>query len=147
MATTISTPARWLTSPMAALALLLAACGGGGEATGAAAGDDRPTVVVTTNILSDVVAELVGDQANVVTVMPVGADPHEFQPSAQEIDQLLAADALIANGSGFEAGLLDVIESARDAGVPTHEAIETVETIEFAAGGHGDDEHGIRRTW
>jgi zinc/manganese transport system substrate-binding protein len=135
---------------VAALTLVVAACGSDDGQPDVAASDtavsgERPTVVVTTNILGDVVDQLIGDQANVVTIMPVGADPHDFQPSAQEVDQLLAADALIVNGNDFEEGLLDVIDSAGDAGVPTFEATEAVETIEFATGGdsHDDeDEHG-----
>lgn len=128
---------------LAALALLSTGCGGGGD-TDAASGD-RPTVVITTNMLGDVVGELIGGQAEVVTIMPVGADPHDFQPSAQEVDQILSADALIVNGSGFEEGLLDVIDSARDSGVPTFEATTAVDTIEYGTSGHddhGDDDHG-----
>ena len=120
-----------------------AAAEGDSADEGDSAAGEMPTIVVTTNILGDVVGELVGDQAEVVTIMPVGADPHDFQASAQEVDQLLQADALIVNGADFEEGLLDVIESARDEGVPTFEAIEPVSTIEYGAGGHEhDDEHG-----
>lgn len=135
---------------VAAISLaVLAACGSGDDATGAGtAADshaaDRPTIVVTTSILGDVVTELVGDQATVVTIMPVGVDPHDFQASAQEVDQLLAADALVTNGAGFEEGLVDVIASARSEGVPTFESVESVETIEFGASADGehDDEDG-----
>ncbi len=132
-----------LLAALAALVLVAAACGS--EDDSAAGSADGPTIVVTTNILGDVVGELVGDQAQVITIMPVGADPHDFQASAAEVDQLLQADALIINGAAFEEGLLDVIDSAMDEGVPTHEAIETVSTIEFGEGGHdehGHDEHG-----
>lgn len=132
----------------ASLLMVLAACGSGESGDAAAGGapaaggtTERPTIVVTTNILGDVVDELIGEQANVVTIMPVGADPHDFQASAQEVDQLLRADALIINGGDFEEGLLDVIESAGDEGVPTFEALEAVDALEFAAGGHGEDDH------
>jgi zinc/manganese transport system substrate-binding protein len=105
--------------------------------------EEAPTIVVTTNILGDVVSEVVGDAANVVTVMPVGADPHDFQASAQEVDTMMNADALIVNGEAFEEGLLDVIDSASSAGVPTFEAISAVDTIEFGEGGHdhADEDH------
>jgi len=128
---------------VACLALIAASCGSGDDETEASAGVDGPTIVVTTNILGDVLEELVGDQADVVTIMPVGADPHDFQASAQEVDLLLGADALIVNGSDFEEGLLDVIASAGEEGVPTFEATSAVETIEFGEGGHGheDEEH------
>jgi len=134
--------------------LVLAGCGSSdaddqaGEAAGPE-GSNRPSVVVTTSILGDVVTELVGDQADVTTIMPVGADPHDFQASAQEINRLLAADALIVNGAGFEEGLLDVIDSAEAEGVPIFEAIDPVATLEFGEGSAGhegdhedDDEHG-----
>jgi zinc/manganese transport system substrate-binding protein len=100
---------------------------------------DMPTIVVTTNILGDVVSEVVGDAAEVITIMPVGADPHNFQASAQEVDTLMNADALIVNGAGFEEGLLDVIDNAVGEGIATFEAISVVDTIEYGAGGHDHD--------
>ncbi len=132
-----------LVAVAAALVLVLAGCGSDDAETetGSSDGADQPTIVVSTNILGDVVGELVGDQAEVVTIMPVGADPHDFQASAQEVDQLLRADAVIINGSGFEEGLLDVFESARDEGVAMFEATSAIETIEFAEGGHEHDDH------
>ncbi len=120
--------------------IALAGCGSD-DSTEFGAEDDRPTVVASTNILGDVLDELIGDQANVVTILPVGADPHDFQASAQEVEQLLQADALIVNGADFEQGLLDVIDSARDASVPTHEAISAVETLGFADSGDGHSDH------
>ncbi|MDG0975604.1 MAG: metal ABC transporter substrate-binding protein [Ilumatobacter sp.] len=143
------------------LALATTACGSDGNAptadadstaasaTDVASADDSEstgeiaTVVVTTNILGDVVSELLDNQADVVTIMPVGADPHDFQASAQEINRMLSADALIVNGANFEEGLIDVIESAEEAGVPLHEAISVVGTMEFGAEGeeHSDEDH------
>ncbi len=124
---------------LAIVAWVAAGCGSdGADATGAA--DDRPVVVVTSSILGDVVGSLIGDQAEVVTIMPVGADPHAFQASAQEVDRLLSADVVILNGAGFEEGLLDIVESARADGVPTFEAIDAVDGLEFGA--VGDDDHG-----
>ena len=156
--------ARTLLPVLAGLTLIATACGSdsaasttdsesnAAPATGAPATDNSQsvgeiaTVVVTTNILGDVVSELLDGQAEVITIMPVGADPHEFQASAQEINQMLNADALIVNGANFEEGLIDVIESAEEDGVPIYEAISTVKTLEFGEGdgghaGHGDEDH------
>ncbi|MEQ8840335.1 MAG: metal ABC transporter substrate-binding protein [Acidimicrobiales bacterium] len=104
--------------------------------------NERPTIVVTTNILGDVVENLVGDGFDVVTIMPVGADPHDFQASAQQVAQIGEADVLIVNGAGFEEGLLDVIEASEADGVPVFEAISAVETIEFGEGGHDHADEG-----
>jgi len=125
------------------LALVASACGGGGET--AETGGDRPTVVVTTTTLGDIVENLAGGQVEVVTVMPVGADPHDFQASAQQANAIREADALVVNGADFEDGLLDVIESAEADGVPTHEAITGVDVLDFGEGeseGGGEDEDG-----
>ncbi|HMQ27763.1 MAG TPA: zinc ABC transporter substrate-binding protein, partial [Acidimicrobiales bacterium] len=71
----------------------------GGSASGI------PTVVVTTSILGDVVANVVGDAAEVEVLMPPGVDPHEFELSAAQAASLQEADAVVANGLGFEAGI------------------------------------------
>ena len=121
---------------LALLTLTLVGCGGGDGAADSA----RPTVVVTTSILGDVVGNLAGDEFDVVTIMPVGADPHDFQPSAQQVAQIGEADVLIANGGGFEVGLADVIESAEADGVPTFEALSAVETLDFGDETRADHE-------
>jgi len=95
---------------------------------------------VSTNILGDVVERVVGDAATVITIMPVGADPHDFQPSAQQIAQMNDADALIINGGGFEEGLVDIVEAAEADGLVVFEALGAVDTLEFAGHSDHDDE-------
>ncbi|QYG92471.1 zinc ABC transporter substrate-binding protein [Iamia sp. SCSIO 61187] len=130
------------TLALIALALLVAAACGSEDAT---ADDGRPTVVATTSILGDVVSEVVGDAARVVVVMPAGADPHDFQPSAQQVNQIRSADALVTNGGGFEVGLLATLESA-EGDVPTIHALDTVDALTFGATApeevHADDAEG-----
>ena len=122
------------------LALVAAACGGDGGGEDGSSGDDRPSVVVTTSILGDVVANLVGDQARVVTIMGPGVDPHAFSASAQQANALRRADLVVLNGGGFEAGLRDLVSAAANDGVPTYEAISAVSTLPLATHGH-DHEH------
>ena len=116
---------------MLAAVLVLGACGGDDSG----ADDAGPSIVVTTSILGDVVTSLLGDAADVTVVMPPGASPHDFQASARDGQAMREADLLVVNGAGFEEGLLDVVESAEADGVPVHEAISSVDTIELARGG------------
>jgi zinc/manganese transport system substrate-binding protein len=125
---------RRLIAGAVAGALALAGCGGD---DGGASGD-AVTVVVTTTILGDVVAELVGDEAEVVTIMPTGADPHDFAASARDAAAAREADLLITNGAGFEEGLLEIVDGAEADGVPVYEAITAVETLDR---GDGTDPH------
>ena len=114
--------------------LVLAGLTGCGAAT-----DDRPLVVVTTDVLGDVVTELVGRQAEVLTLMPRGADPHSFEVSAQEAARMREADLLVANGLGLEEGLAVHVEAAREDGVPVVEAGDAVETVEWVT----EDDTGV----
>jgi len=126
-----------LLAAVLALSMLASACG---DDDGTTASGDLPTVVVTTNILGDVVTQLAGGAVEVVTIMPVGADPHDFQASAQQAAAMRTADVLIVNGGSFEEGLLDVIEGAESDGVIVYEAMSAVSSIEFGEGGHDDHE-------
>jgi zinc/manganese transport system substrate-binding protein len=120
------------------LGLAVAACGDDGGS--ASASGDRPQVVVTTNVLGDVVSDLVGEEATVEVVMPPGTAPHEFQASAQQVATMRDADALITNGAGFEEGLTEAIEAAEQDGVPTFAAIDAVDTLQLEGDG-GTDPH------
>ena len=116
----------------------LAACGGDSTGAPTDAGDgDRPVVVATTTILGEVVGRLVGEQADVVVILPLGASPHEFQASARQVAAIGDAAAVVANGAGFEEGLASVLEAAAGDGVPVRSAIDGVATI---AGGHDHDD-------
>ena len=120
------------------LALALPACGDDNGAAGASGGGRN--VVVTTNVLGDVVSDLVGDEADVEVIMPPGTAPHEFEASPQQVAAMRDADALITNGAGFEEGLTDAIEAAEQDGVPTFAAIDAVDTLELE-GDAGTDPH------
>ncbi len=100
--------------------------------------DGPPSIVVTTPILGSVVSRIAGDVADVRILMPNGADPHEWAPSARQIGELYAADLVVANGLGLEEGLIDALAEAEASGVPVFHATDWVEVRE---GGFHDAEH------
>ncbi|MCC6434500.1 MAG: zinc ABC transporter substrate-binding protein [Acidimicrobiales bacterium] len=120
---------------------LLAACGGdGGGSSGS--GGERPTVVVTYAVLGAVVSEVVGDRGEVVVLMPNGTDPHEWSPSAKDVEAMRSADLIVANGLGLESNLQDPLAEAEEAGVAVFTVADhvTVRTVEEGAE-HSDTEH------
>lgn len=98
------------------------------------AADSRPTIVVSTNILGDVVEELVGDQAQVVTLMKPNADPHSFEISAQEAATLRGAELIVSNGLGLEEGLQQHLDSAAAADVPMFVAGDVIDVLDYSEG-------------
>ena len=95
---------------------------------------DRPHIVVTTNILGNVVSEVVGDQAEVTTLMKPNADPHSFEISAQEAALLGDADLIVSSGLGLEEGLQQHLDRATDAGAAILIAGDAVEALPYASG-------------
>jgi len=96
----------------AAVVFVATSCGASGSPSNVAS--DRPSVVVTYSILGAIVRDVVGNSAEVTVLMPNGSDPHEWQPSAKDIEKLQHADLVVTNGLGLEAGLVDVLKQAQD---------------------------------
>ncbi len=101
-------------TPLAALTVLASACGSD-TSPGAT---DRPVVVVTYSVLGAVVEEVVGEAAEVVVLMPDGIDPHDWQPSAKDIEAVSDADLVVANGLHLEESLEGALDEAAASGTP-----------------------------
>ena len=86
----------------------------------------RPNIVVTYSVLGSVVLDLVGDAADVTILIPDGQDPHDYQPSARDIETINNADIVVSNGLDFEEGLEDVLASAIDNGVSVYMVGENI---------------------
>ncbi len=98
----------------------------------------RLQVVGSHSILTDVIANVAGDAADVTSVMPLGADPHSFQPTPSDLTALADAGVVFINGAFFEEGLLETIENVAD-----EMNIVTVSScVEILAFGGHHDEHG-----
>ncbi len=96
-------------------ALLMAAC----QSTSSSTQDGKKTIVVTYSILGALVKEMVGTDANVIVLIPNGQDPHEWEPSAKDIETLNKADLIVQNGLGLESGLQKTLSLAAQQGVNT----------------------------
>lgn len=111
---------------------MLTGCGGNTQSNDGG----KKTVVVTYSVLGSLVAEAVGDAANVVVLIPNGADPHEWEPSAKDIERLNNADLIVRNGLDLEGGVLDVLNLAQDNGVATFVAADHI-TVRRVGEGEG----------
>lgn len=110
---------------IAILALVAAGCGNGVESS--------PRIVVTTSILGDLVSTVAGSEATVEVLIPIGADPHEFQASSAQVAAMARAELVVANGLGLEEGLGSVFESLAGDGVPILEVAPQLDPLESQA--------------
>jgi zinc/manganese transport system substrate-binding protein len=88
-------------------------------------------VVATTTMLGDIARNVVGEAGSVEVLLPIGADPHDFQPSSAQVSSIYTADLVIANGLGLEEGLSDVLGAASADGVNVIEVADRVEPAAF----------------
>ncbi|MBI2858105.1 MAG: zinc ABC transporter substrate-binding protein [Chloroflexi bacterium] len=112
-----------------------------------ASGDGKKTIAVTYSVLGSLVKELVGDKATVVVPMPNGADPHDWEPSARDVEIINKADLVVENGLGLEGGMANALQRARERGVKfftaaDHITVRHVRAGEGLPGGDPDQQEG-----
>ena len=125
--------------------ILFTACSDGGPAV---VEDDDATqasaaalqVVTTSNIVAEWVRQISGGHVEVFSLVPVGADPHSFQPGARAITRIADADLVLSIGLGLEQSwLAELLENASRDPQSIVELAELVDPLEFASA-HGDEE-------
>ncbi len=94
-------------------------CVVGLAACGAEKSSGPPVVVASTSVIGSIVESIVGDAGRVKVAIPNGKDPHEFSPSARDVESIDRADLVVVNGGELESGLVDVVERLDDAKVFT----------------------------
>ncbi|WP_449599868.1 metal ABC transporter substrate-binding protein [Paenibacillus sp. Marseille-Q9583] len=91
--------------------LLLTACS---NVTEGEADNDKLKIVATYSIIADMTENIVGEKAEVYSMVPIGTDPHMYDPLPKDTSKVSSADLVFYNGLNLETGkgwfqdLLDV---------------------------------------
>ena len=64
---------------------------------------EKLKVATTFTIIADMAAHVAGDAAEVSSLIPAGAEVHNFQPTPSDIRAAMEADLILWNGLGLEA--------------------------------------------
>jgi zinc transport system substrate-binding protein len=97
---------------------------------------EKITVVASFYPLYEFASRVVGDRAEVSSLVPAGVEPHDWEPTAEDISRGHEADVLVINGAGFERWA---------EGMEAKVVANTSEGIEFnyeEGKEVGDDDHG-----
>ncbi|MDO4927846.1 MAG: zinc ABC transporter substrate-binding protein [Corynebacterium sp.] len=107
------------------------------------ANEDQITVVATTAIWGSIAQLATTDvpQVHVETIVnSTSADPHEYEPSAQDLAKITDADVLVANGGGYDNWFTDqAAEMAPD--IPIISAMPIEEHAHTEGADHESDDH------
>jgi len=69
-------------------------------------------VLATETFLADIAQNVAGKRLTVEALLPVGVDPHAFEPTPRDIARIAGCDLLIINGAGFEQWLEKTLVAA-----------------------------------
>ena len=107
--------------------------------------DDKLLILTSTSIIADIVKQIGGEFVTVSSLIPIGADPHDFSPQPKEAAAISEVDIIFLNGAGLDDNLLPVIENAggTDKVVEVSRGIDILVTEDRVLGTSFPDPH----TW
>ncbi len=94
-------------------------------------------VLAVETFLADIAQNVAGERVKVESLIPVGMDPHAFEPTPQDVQKIAESNLLILNGAGFEEWAAKTLENAggqrqvieASAGLTSREAREGEEAV------------------
>lgn len=106
-----------------------------------------PAVLAAESFLADIAQNVAGERAQVAALIPIGVDPHGFQPTPADVRKVAESAVLIVNGAGFEEFLDELLRNAGGqrivieaaAGLEMREAEEEVHEPGGEAAGHAHE--------
>jgi len=110
----------------------------GGQAQQASQEKEKITLVASFYPLYEFASRVGGDRAEVLSLVPAGIEPHDWEPTSRDALKVRSADMLVLNGAGFESWADDMEAKVV---VDTSQGIELEheEEEEVEEDGHGHE--------
>jgi ABC-type Zn uptake system ZnuABC Zn-binding protein ZnuA len=91
---------------------MLAACQPPRQAAQPAGAQTALKVVASETFLADIAQNVAGDRTKIEALMPIGVDPHGFEPTPTDVAKIADSNVLIVNGAGLEEFLSRLLKNA-----------------------------------
>ncbi len=72
----------------------------------------KPTALVTLTMIGDMVRNVAGDRVDVRVLLPVGMDPHTYEPRPGDVQAIADSQLVFYNGLGIELWLDELLANA-----------------------------------
>jgi ABC-type Zn uptake system ZnuABC Zn-binding protein ZnuA len=73
-----------------------------------ATGGQPLKVMAVESFLADIAQNVAGERLKIDVLIPLGLDPHAFEPTPADVTRIAESQALIINGAGFEEWLEEI---------------------------------------
>lgn len=97
---------------------------------------DKPQIYTSFYAIYDFTEEIAGSKADVYNIVPTGTEPHDWEPTVQDMAKLNNADILFYNGLGMEQWIDKVQNSLSDSDIEFVQLSEGVAVNEDAGDPH-----------
>jgi ABC-type Zn uptake system ZnuABC Zn-binding protein ZnuA len=91
---------------------LLVACQPAGSVAQSGGGKTPLKVIAAETFLADIAQNVAGDRVKIDALMPIGVDPHSFEPTPAEVAKVADSNVIIINGAGVEEFLERLLKNA-----------------------------------
>lgn len=95
---------------------------------------EQPKIIATASMISDIAQNIVGDKFDVVTIVPIGKDPHTYEPTPGDATMVANADVIFKNDLTFEGWLGKLIDNSGTKAqvVKVTSGVDVIESITYA---------------
>lgn len=74
--------------------------------------NDKIHILATASMWADMAENIAGDMAEVDRIVPIGGDPHTYEPTPSDAKKVSKADLILINGLTFEGWINDLIDNS-----------------------------------
>ncbi len=71
-----------------------------------------PQVLAVESFLADIAQQVAGERLKVVSLLPLGVDPHSYEPKPSDARLVAESQLLVVHGAGLEASMGSLLEGA-----------------------------------
>lgn len=100
----------------------------------AAYAQEQKQVLATASMIADMAKQITGDKMLVECIVPIGGDPHLYDPVPEDARKAAQADLVLKNGLTFEGWLSELIDNSgtKAKQVLVTEGVNSIESLSYA---------------
>jgi len=96
-------------------------------------GSDKLKVVTSASMFHDMTKNIGGDLVDLKSIVPIGSDPHLYEPIPKDVQTIAEADLIFVNGLTFEGWINELIQNSGTKAkvVRITEGVEAISSIAY----------------